>query len=415
MATVRVVPAHAQAIHTFALTPNLSHALTASADGTIRFVNLANGALERQHATHPGGVRAVAVARNSAFFVTAGADKTLRFWAFADGKELKSISVPAVASALAIAPNNGLLLVGLETGQVLVMNIAWQPGQALPMQFGSVVQEYQQSATPPSGMVFHPADNAIWFSVGGDKAVRVWRIAAEQPVRVLQGHAQMVDAVAFSPDGGQLATVSHDGTLRFWELASGKLVRTVNLATQPAPQPLYAVAWTPDGKQVAAAGLGRKIWLVDVGSGNVVRELRAYDEKEFPRGHRDSIFSLAILPGGTQLLSAGADGQIKLWNLADGQVLHDFADPEVPTKPNTPAKAHADFVSNLRLSPDGKYLLSVGSSGWVKIWRLDNRQVVYRQRLPQPCYAGAWSPDGKRFAVTTQDGKILVLNVPAGL
>ncbi|GBD35670.1 hypothetical protein HRbin36_00784 [bacterium HR36] len=415
LASVRVVPAHAQPIYTFAVTPNISHALTASADGTVRFVNLATGALERQQATNPGGVTAIAVARNSAFFVTAGADKMLRFWNFGDGKELKALTLPGIARSLAISPNNATLLVGVENGQVLALNIAWQPGQPLPPQFGAAVQEYQQASTPEVSVAFPPTDNAIWLSVAGEKAVRVWRIAAEQPVRVLQGHGQMVDAVAFSPDGQQLATVSHDGTLRLWELASGKLVRTVNLAVQPQPQPLYVVAWLAEGKQLAATGLSRKIWLIDAASGNLVRELRAYDEKEFPRGHRDSVFSLAVLPGGTQLLSGGADGQIKLWNLGDGQVIHDFADPEVPAKPHAPAKAHADFVSHLRLSPDGKYLLSVGSSGWVKIWKLETRQVVHGQRLAQPCYAGAWSPDGKQLAITMQDGKILILYLPPGL
>lgn len=412
LANVRVVPAHSQAISDFALTPNISHALTASADGTVRFVNLGTGALERQHATPHGNVTAIAVARNTAFFVTAGTDKTIRFWNFADGKELKALPVPAPARSLALAPNNALLVAALENGLAHVIHSAWQPGQPLPQQFGNTVQEYQQPGSNEGKVTWHPSDNAIWFSVAGDKVVRVWRVASESPVRTLTGHGQMVDAVAFSPDGNQLATVGHDGTLRFWELASGKPIRTVNLAVQPQPQPVYAVVWLGEGKQVAATGLPRKIWLVDVPSGNIIRELRAFDEKEFPRGHRDSVFSLAALPGGSQLLSAGADGQIKLWNLTDGQVLQDFVDPEVSTKPNAPGKAHADFVSNLRLSPDSKYLLSVGSSGWVKIWKLESREVVYRQRFGEPCYAGAWAPDGKRIAITTQQGKIIVLNIP---
>lgn len=412
LANVRLVPAHAQAIHTFALTPNLSHALTAAADGTVRFVSLANGALERQHATPHGAVTAIAVARNTAYFVTAGADKSLRFWNFADGKELKTVTMPAVVRGLAISPNNAVLVAAMETGQVQALDVAWQPGQPLPASFATVLQQYQQPPGDPLAVAVHPTDNAVWFSVGGDKLLRGWRIASPQPLRIFQGHAQMVDAVAFSPDGSQLATVSHDGTLRFWEAASGKAVRTVNLAVQPQPQPLYALAWLPDGKQVLASGLNRKIWLVDVASGNVVREFRAFDEKEFPRGHRDSVFSLVVLPNPGQFLSAGADGHIKLWNLADGQVLDDFRDPEVASKPAALPRAHADFVSQIRLSPDGKYLLSVGSSGWVKIWKLETRQVVCRQQLGQPCYAGAWSPDGKQFAISAQDGRVRIFATP---
>jgi WD40 repeat protein len=412
LANVRLVPAHAQAIHAFALTPNLSHALTASADGTVRFVNLANGALERQHATPHGAVTAITIARNTAYFATAGTDKSLRFWNFADGKELKTLPMPAVVRALAISPNNAVLLAALENGQVQALDVTWQPGQPLPAGFASVLQQYQQPTSTAPAIAFHPTDNAVWFSVSGDRLPRIWRIASVQPVRLLQGHVQMVDAVAFSPDGQQLATVSHDGTLRFWETASGKLLRTVNLAVQPQPQPLYAVVWTPDGKQVLATGLNRKIWLVDAASGNIVREFRGYDEKEFPRGHRDGVFTLAVLPGASQFLSAGADGQIKLWDMSNGQVVHDFTDPEVPTKGSSWPRAHADFVSQIRLSPDGKYLLSVGSGGWVKIWKLETRQPVYRQQIGQTCYAGVWSPDAKQLAISTHDGRVLLLSTP---
>ncbi len=70
----------------------------------------------------------------------------------------------------------------------------------------------------------------------------------------------MASAVAYSPDGGTLASGSWDGTVRFWDAASGTERRA--LATGIAK--VYAVAFSPDGLQLAAAGSGGAVVVFDV-------------------------------------------------------------------------------------------------------------------------------------------------------
>lgn len=78
------------------------------------------------------------------------------------------------------------------------------------------------------------------------------------PREVLRGHADEVDAVAFAPDGGTLASASLDGTVRLWDVAR----------RAPLGEPLRghagivnSVAFAPDGRTLVSAGEDGTVWL----------------------------------------------------------------------------------------------------------------------------------------------------------
>jgi WD40 repeat protein len=168
------------------------------------------------------------------------------------------------------------------------------------------------------------------------------------------------------------------------------------------------VAWTPDGKQVASGSLDRSIKLWDATTGALVREFKGYKEKEFEKGHRDGVFTLAFSPDGKTLASGGSDRSVKLWNVADGSVLREFAHPGL-LKPGAlpqPPQAHPGWVYGVRFTPDGKALVSAGAApqnhGFLAVWDVSDGKPLAAEEVPTGViFALAVSPDGKLLALGT--------------
>src|SRR5207253_42253 len=107
-------------------------------------------------------------------------------------------------------------------------------------------------------------------------------------------HTHWVQALAYSPDGTRLATASHDGSVKLWEVATGRELRSYYGHSEA----VRAVAFRPDGKLVASAGGDKEVRLWDPDTGKDVRTLP---------GATEFITSVAFSPDGTRVASASAD------------------------------------------------------------------------------------------------------------
>jgi WD40 repeat protein len=86
--------------------------------------------------------------------------------------------------------------------------------------------------------------------------VKIWQAATGQELHTLKGHTNVVQSVAFSPDGQRLASAG-DQTLRIWDITGGQ-----ELCTLKGDTPVHDVAFSPDGLLLASAGGDNtvKVW-----------------------------------------------------------------------------------------------------------------------------------------------------------
>src|SRR5262249_43008596 len=113
------------------------------------------------------------------------------------------------------------------------------------------------------------------LAVGGftlDDAVYLISLATGRMERVLRGHDNTVWALAFSPDGKQLASGSSDKTVRLWDVASGRCLRVL----RGHDHRIMGLAFSPDGRLLATASYDRTVRVWSAATGESVAELKGH-------------------------------------------------------------------------------------------------------------------------------------------
>jgi WD40 repeat protein len=199
----------------------------------------------------------------------------VRIWKVATGQLLFTSHTPAALNAwcVAFSPDGKALAAGLESGEVLLFDVAsgWQVATlAGPLHGGRV-----------RWLGFHPDGHSL--VVAGpltDNTVFVWDLATRQQPRRLSGHGGEVLSGAWRADGRVLITAgSTDGTVRLWDL-SGDRPRSKALAViPPNVQWLHGIALSPEGRHLAVCNPNGTVHVLRLAQAGEVFRVPADKEK----------------------------------------------------------------------------------------------------------------------------------------
>ncbi|MDR3622697.1 MAG: sigma-70 family RNA polymerase sigma factor [Paludisphaera borealis] len=194
---------------------------------------------------------------------------------------------------------------------------------------------------------------------------------------------QNVEKAVYAPDGKTLATVSLDGTIRIWDVATAKVQRQKRLIGEGMLTPeSIAFAGDADGRLLAIVGRD-SIDLWDVARLSRVRGI-AIEGRFRPD-------SLVFSPDGITLAAGEATqgAEIRLWRVKDGAMTGRFKSRK---------EGH---VSWMAFSPDGKVLAAIGSGGPLMCFdAATGKELELLSGVRLMDGPLVFSPDGKTLAST---------------
>jgi WD40 repeat protein len=281
-------------------------------------------------------------------------DKTVRLWSVRTGETLDVLRLPIGSGrsgalyALALSPDGRMLAVGGYESDgnnhgIFLINLHDR----------RIIEVLRGHTNVIIDLAF--SRNSRWLaSASADKTARVWDLESYRCHSTLRGHRDGVYAVAFSPDGQSLATASLDKTARVWRVLSKE--EAIVLRGHEAP--LQAGDWSRDGQRLATGSVDQAIYLwtpqgqlihrieklgnhvtsvrfsndshglfFTLGGGGTrdggfLIDLATHQRRLSCLGHENSVLSGDLSRDGSLAATADANGEIFLWRVVDGRLLH---------------------------------------------------------------------------------------------
>jgi WD40 repeat protein len=401
---------HLLPVSALAVSPDGRRVVSGSLDSSVRVWDSDSakllGALDGS-----GPVISLAFSRDGRRIAAGGLDLTVRIWDAVSGRLVRSVFVDrAPVFSVAFSPDGRRFAVTNENAIKI-----------FDTDSGADVHTLEGHTGLTLSVAYSPDGRQI-VSAATDKTVRIWDAETFALVKSLEGHTGPVVAATFTPDGNRIASASFDKTVRIWDANRLEPIQTLG----PHASSVVSLAIAPDGRSLVAGALDGSIRAWDLQTMKVTQTLKGHPGRPVDVGLMASgllsgefsgsitgltswvmgggfpgALALAYLPDG-HMISAGGDKSVKFWDVTNAQVLRTIV-------------GHADAVTSVAFSPDGKRLVSGSADNTVRIWNAARTQLERTlEGHTDAVISVAFSPDGRRIASASFDNTVRLWSVDTG-
>jgi WD40 repeat protein len=336
-------------------------------DYTARLWDMQTGQCSKTFQGHSNSIYTIALSTTHHLLASGHEDQTLKLWDF-NYQTLSATSNPQPFRVLrghtgrifsiAFAPSS---CEKLSTDQILASGSADRTIKLWNSHTGQCLHTLQGHTSWVWAIAFHPNGKQI-ASASYDHTIKLWDVDTGECLHTITGHTSCVLSVAFSPDGQWLVSGGYEQTIKLWNFKTGQCLITL----QAHLNRVWAVTFSPDSQYLATGGDDRTIKLWEVATGRCVKTLE---------GHTNQVLALLFDADGTSLISSSADKTIRIWNVATGDC-------------TTVIQQHQNWVWSLIQCRDDRVFLSSSQDETIKAWNLETGIHLKTLRCPRP-YEGA--------------------------
>ncbi|MBK9711505.1 MAG: protein kinase [Kouleothrix sp.] len=354
-----VLRGHSDVVNSVVYSPDETMALSGGRNDKVAILwDLKSGSEIRRFAGHKGRIRQVAFLPDGKSFLTGGEDGTVRLW---------DVGCATPTAQECDTP----IRVFVDHDGFEVKGIAVRPG------------------------------SRQFMTASSDKSLRLWDVdcatptaqECDTPIRSFDpangGHTLEANQVAFSSDGKRALSSSEDATLVLWDVETGRAIRRLE---HPDKEETRGVAFMPGDKQALSVGKNPDVIRWDLETGQVLDRLR---------GHRGTVYYVAVSPDGTRAISGADDNTVIVWNLEKGVA-------------ETVLRGHGGYIRQVEFSKDGRHAISGSADQTIRVWELHNGAEQQRLDSGAQVNGVALSADGQRIATASDNSVAQIWDAGSG-
>jgi WD40 repeat protein len=268
-------------------------------------------------------IRAVAFSREDGALVTADEGGAVRFWNAETGApfDLAWKSAWTLERTIGTGDGNSPLADRVNALRFTADNQQLLTGGGEPTRGGEIklwrvndgtfIREFQNVHSDSVLALDVSADGKYLASGAADRFAKVVDLATGKIVKTFEGHTHHVLGVSWKRDGRTLLSAGADNVAKVWDATTGERRKNIELF----------------GKEVTAAafvGVGDEA-VLSGGDGQVVLVKANGDKLRSFAGATDYVYTAAITPDGSIVVSGGADGLLRTWDGKSGKLIAEFA------------------------------------------------------------------------------------------
>ena len=299
----------------------------------VRILDVATGEVLRKFQTSDA-VNAVSWGSDDQGLAVGSADGQVSIWTWTEADEKEDEQL----DPLALKPSVSASGSALDSGQA---------ARLLP-------QRTFTAHKRDTSAILWVAEQDLIVTGSEEGEIKTWKLNGSEDALPLEGHRARINELAISPNGKTIASASHDGTVRTWDLKTRKAISSWD---SPSRRRFRSVDFSEDGTYLAAADSDGALLVVNFTT-----------NKETVLHHLDWIESVRFLGPG-RVATGDRGGSIHIWNVTQSL----SQNRRLSAESGMMWSAQCDRVQTLAVVPGSSALIASGRDGTVTRWNADDR------------------------------------------